>query len=463
MVQKTCMDVSWSNCDARTFDVRVGPDYVPGQKQPSDHAIYNVFACDGFKMPSKINHIARFMDVKPYIEKHKTPYDREKWSLPPIIIINVMAPSLSFFFVQQQQKKKLCNLLIDRCNCLEKGVLDVCVSFNFSKANKHTCINNETKGYPPEMMSGKDNGEGYQLVFFAHLSDEVRALLNDYNDGKVKELPPSIRLFSDFIHSTPDSPLRQRFKCVARIMNLNHAGFSFLTKNLIAQYNGKPFLARTSSTFYHEPGKYFAVDIDAHLFGFPARKGLSYVKDLINNLVYDAGFIIEGHANHELPERVLCCARVSRIGIDRALSFPNDFVEIASNKDSSKSYSDLYKNHILKQMPSTSIDEDDDLQKIDEKDRSDKANMSVFSDANDEEAQRLLKEISLEEQKQQQQSTDNGNAGTTTDTNNENNTANDDKKDDKEDSGDDNDDDNQQQNANNNSYFYSWFSKQPET
>ncbi|ETO13394.1 hypothetical protein RFI_23983 [Reticulomyxa filosa] len=382
MVQKTCVDASWSNCDARTFEVRVGPNYVPGQKQPSDKALYSVFACDGFKMPSKINHIARFMDIKPYIEKYKTPYDPKVWGLPPIIIINVMTPN-----------------------------------------------------YPPEMTTGKSNGDGYQLVFYARLSDEVREILNNFNDGKLEQLPASIQLFNDFIHSTLDSPLRQRFKCIARIMNLNYAGFSFLTKNLVAQYNGKkkkknincivlfchshtnehiqytnkgkPFLARTSSTFYHEPGKYFAADIDAHLFGFPARKGLSYIKDTINSMIYDVGFVIEGHTDEELPEQILCCARVSRIGVDQAVSFPSDFVEIASNKDHSKSYSDLHNAHLLQETNEKESNENKEDQLatpklIDASDRMDKASMSVFSDTNDEEAQKIIEKISLEENKTKQ-------------------------------------------------------------
>ncbi|ETO17286.1 hypothetical protein RFI_20039, partial [Reticulomyxa filosa] len=180
----------------------------------------------------------------------------------------------------------------------------------------------------------------------------------------------------------------------------------------------KPFLARTSSTFYHEPGKYFAADIDSHLFGFPARKGLSYIKDLIDNMVYDIGFVIEGHSDDELPERILCCARISRIGIKQASSFPLELVEIASDKGHSKSYNDLHISHIMKKIALSQVAEqkqkeeaeaeaeaeeedlqyENALQRIEAQDRFEKADISMFSDTNDEEAQKILQQISLEEQ-----------------------------------------------------------------
>jgi len=156
MIEKTCLDVLWSNCDARTFDIRMGPDYISGQKQPSKKAIYSVFACDGFKMPSKINHVARFMDIKPYIEKYKTPYNSKTRDLPPIIIINLMVPS-----------------------------------------------------YPPEVMTIKDNGEGYQLVFYAKMSDKLKEILNKSVSSK-SPLPPSVNLFHNFINANKNDDSKKK-------------------------------------------------------------------------------------------------------------------------------------------------------------------------------------------------------------------------------------------------------------
>merc|ERR1712173_539957 len=100
---------------------------------------------------------------------------------------------------------------------------------------------------------------------------------------KQGKMLPAIDLMKDFIHSD----LGNRFKCIVRLMNPSHTNFGFLANKLVKRYNGKPFLARTSSTFYHEPGRYFAADIDVHVFGYPARQGLSYVKDTIQTAIFD--------------------------------------------------------------------------------------------------------------------------------------------------------------------------------
>merc|ERR1712130_636084 len=109
--------------------------------------------------------------------------------------------------------------------------------------------------------------------------------------------------------------------------NPSHTDFGFLANRLVKRYNGKPFLARTSSTFYHEPGQYFGADIDVHVFGYPARQGLSYVKGTLQTAIYDVGFTIEGHNNEQLPEQILACCRVSKIGFDVCEAFPAQFMQ----------------------------------------------------------------------------------------------------------------------------------------
>mmetsp|Transcript_58366 Transcript_58366/g.52579 ORF Transcript_58366/g.52579 Transcript_58366/m.52579 type:complete len:493 (+) Transcript_58366:199-1677(+) len=280
-LESNCHPVSWSNCDATSFEVRRGPNYVSGQKAPSRKALYTVFALDAYKLPNKINKITKYINVDKYIKQYKVPYDKDKYPLPPIFVLNCMVPN-----------------------------------------------------YPPELMGGKVDGEGYQIIMYARLSDEVQELLDRYSqDPDNIQLSPSVDLLRRFIQSDledrTNNPLRNRFKCIARIMNPNHTDFGFLANRLVRRYNGRPFLARTSSTFYHEPGKYFAADIDAHIFGYPARQGLSYVKGTIQTAIYDVAFVIEGHTNEELPEQILACCRISKMGVDLCKEFPKKFMNLA--------------------------------------------------------------------------------------------------------------------------------------
>eukprot|EP00483_Globobulimina_turgida_P010924 UN10945 len=106
-------------------------------------------------------------------------------------------------------------------------------------------------------------------------------------------------------------------------MNPSYTDFGFLANRLLKRYNGKPFLARTSSTFYYEPCQYFAADIDVHVFGYTARQGLSFVKDTIQTAIYDIGLVIEGHSNQQLPEQILACCRISKMGIHLCKPFPS--------------------------------------------------------------------------------------------------------------------------------------------
>jgi hypothetical protein len=316
-IERTCAP-GWSNCDARTFDVRVGPHYVSGQKAASKDALYSVFAVDGFFVPLKVNGIHRYTKLDEYIESYRLSVDDDETGvkakllqtiLPPITMINFMVP-----------------------------------------------------GYEPEVSTGKDNGEGWVIVVCARMSDDLAqdlvrwgeehyfpsvsnlsgATVNGEGeiiggDGAVialprtsvdySELSPAIRLLSEFIHAKPGTDLRQRFKCIARVMNLSYTGLGFLVRQMIGQYNAKPFLARTSSTFYYESQRIFAADIDVHLFGYPARKGLAHLRDSVQSVIYDIGFVIEGDKDDELPEQILLCTRISKLGKDAASVFPIKLLE----------------------------------------------------------------------------------------------------------------------------------------
>lgn len=274
-INDTAKPQTWSNCDATSFDVRRGPNYVSGQKSPSKKALYTIFAADAYALPSKVHKIWQYVDIDSHIAaytaKHHYSYDAEQCALPPLFVLNFMIPN-----------------------------------------------------YPPELMGAKSDGEGMSIILYAHLSEETIALLQNAKGDSV-EMPASVELLRAFMHSDlVNSEIRNRFKCIARVMNPSHTDFGFLANRLVRRYNGKPFLARTSSTFYHEPGRYFGADIDVHVFGYPARQGLSYVKGTIQTAVYDIGFTVEGHSDEQLPEQILACCRISKIGMDVCEAFPED-------------------------------------------------------------------------------------------------------------------------------------------
>lgn len=265
-VQRTCTPCTWSNCDATSYRTRVGPNYARnGKKDHSSRALYSVFAVDAFSCPNKIPDIAQYMNI-PHLDGTGLP-------VPPVIVINIMAPW-------------------------------------YAPSN-------------PLWGARVTDGKGYQLVLYAAITDWAAEA---FRSG---EITPSLKLLQSFIEASQqpgwaDSDFRKRFKVIAKIANVKHVQFNFALRKLVNSYNAKPFIARDSSTMYTKPGHYFQVDIDIHAgFGYPARSGLWSIKDIISELIFDLGFVIEGHPDEELPEQILCCARIARIKVEEMVKpFP---------------------------------------------------------------------------------------------------------------------------------------------
>merc|ERR1712154_358239 len=176
--------------------------------------------------------------------------------------------------------------------------------------------------YKPELgKNAKNDGIGYSKILYCHLSKGTYKKLDKFTNSKSKKklpISPSIKLLTNFMQNNGKKVknVRDRFKVIARVMNGKYSKFGFVANKLIKKYNAKPFLAKTSTTFYYEPGIYFGVDIDIHSFGYPAKKGLDMIKDTIHSAIFDVGFVIEGQENHELPEQMIAAFRESKLNIN---------------------------------------------------------------------------------------------------------------------------------------------------
>ena len=165
-VEKTSPTYGWSLCDATSFKVRRGPNYISGQKSPSKKAIYEAFAMDTYSVPFKMNNITQFMDLTQLVKQHRYRLN-DKFPLPPLVVINIMVPD-----------------------------------------------------YSPEFATHTNyDGKGYQGVIYAALSQEVKALLmaEAQSQSSKRKVPisPSLRLFSRFVkESHENTHMSDRFKCM---------------------------------------------------------------------------------------------------------------------------------------------------------------------------------------------------------------------------------------------------------
>ena len=139
--------------------------------------------------------------------------------------------------------------------------------------------------------------------------------------SKLEPCNAAVRLLHNFVRADEGTELRQRFKAITRMMNVDEVGLGTATKKLIQTYNSTPFLIRTCSVFWRGD-KYFEVDVDVHRFSYTARLGLSGVRERIKDVVFDFGFVIEGHSDFELPENMLGAVRLSKLDLSLAKTFP---------------------------------------------------------------------------------------------------------------------------------------------
>ena len=312
---------SWANIDADTFQVRCGPGYSRYKhKMASGASLYDCISVDLYATPHKAHHLARVIELPNADlsdDEKSDPY------LPHTIVVSCQIPNYA--------------------------------------------VENAVWGRNPE------DGAGFSLVFYYALSTETRRRLSErrerkregraavpfeyetteeteadhkhlYTEDKTSrwahdddtDLPPALRLLHRFVTADSDAHtgekhfLRDRFKGIARIANLDEAQIATAPRKLIQTYNSTPFLIRTTSTFYNDPSgqnQYFEVDVDVHRFGYLARLGLSGVRERIKDVVFDWAFVIEGHTDDELPENILSAARLGHLEMTAALPLPDKFIQ----------------------------------------------------------------------------------------------------------------------------------------
>eukprot|EP00667_Euglena_gracilis_P001968 EG_transcript_1966 len=203
-------------------------------------------------------------------------------------------------------------------------------------------VNLMVPGYAPSLIwGGASDGEGWALVIFGRLRPSVKEALAGGN------LNNAMRLVAALVKSSEGSPLRKRFKIIAQVLNPDECGFSSTTASMVKKYNGKPFLVRTTSSFFSGEN-YFEVTVDAHNFGKPARIGLWGLKDVFSSVVFTGGFVIEGVDDDQLPEQMLMAAKFCKpdraqvpwFAAQEAEAVPELLVDTPDNADNDNESSD---------------------------------------------------------------------------------------------------------------------------
>jgi len=320
--------------------LEIRPDYKANRrKSASLPSLYDCVAIDMYASEKKIPHIARCVDIP---INSLTEDDLNDDYLPASLIINCMIPSyplenmvwgrnkedgvgysLVFYYVLSSDSRRQLQQRRERIKSAKPAQRYVSPA-------------------PSQPNSARGSlGEGEELSRAqTHPDDDA----DDYGDGKNDDeneyddndidLSPALRLMHRFVKEediVPATALRQRFKAITRIVNLESVNCNAASKKLVQSYNGTPFLIKTTSRFYHGP-HYFECDVDVHRFSYLARVGLAGVRETLKSVVFDFAFVIEGHSDSELPEQILSAARLSKVDMNSATKFPSDCMEAMENE-----------------------------------------------------------------------------------------------------------------------------------
>jgi len=240
---------AWSPCPGHSFSLRDGPDYrKTGLKRPSGPALYDVVAVDVFSCPEQKANNVGRVFDLPRDEFY------ERYGVPLTLIVSYLIPD-----------------------------------------------------YAQSVFERREDGPGWAVVMTCRLSAEARQIVSHGS-----RYPPALALWHQFVHADPASPLRRRLKSICGLANLHGLAIDKVSMGIIAKYNFKPVLCRTTGCYYANES-YFAIEVDVHRWGRLALNGFNALKSQVGKMLIRLGVVIESVEDDEMPEQLLAGSYLSRL------------------------------------------------------------------------------------------------------------------------------------------------------
>jgi len=244
----------WRKGEDGIFKVRTGPNYKKnGRKQPSGPSLYELVGVDMIKSDSALDGLEAYLRF-PHIDR-----DTNHAAVPSLMVVNGTLP-------------------------LEA----------------------------PSMLSSTSDGPTINAVFYFAIKQSTCDALRDLSGAA-----PAIKLLAAWCASALEAPdMFARFKCIGSVRNYEAAGMPSMFKS----FNGKPVLIRNrlvnkggSGHMRLGTNKTLEMNVNIRAWPYLAKQGFGYLLSGSHKTDLDVGFVLEGIADHELPECLIGSARLTKL------------------------------------------------------------------------------------------------------------------------------------------------------
>jgi len=259
----------WSPLPPQRFEVRVGPNYQRNKtKRAAVSTFYEPIAIDLLTSSSRIDHVTRFIDFSG-VEDAVGSGERWMEGLPPYFVVNFQLPL-----------------------------------------------------YQPSFF-GDTNGPGLSLVFYFRLTKA------GLESARAKNNPARLlQKFCKYAGTADESKasgIDRRWKNIVHIANKDDLKLSFVSKEIVRKFSGKPFLTRSRKEVFR--GKnYLELDINQHTSNYVKKKAVFNLKQYLASMILDIGFLVEAQEEDEMPENLIGAVRLEGVNYER------DAVEVEWNR-----------------------------------------------------------------------------------------------------------------------------------
>lgn len=277
----------WSQCEANSFNLRIGPNYKStGAKAPSPNELYDLVGIDFLQSEKRIQHIGKKV---------------------------VFPPEWTEGYVSSEAG--------DGEDPVEfRDVADI----NHGYVPTLLIVNTQFPADYSTSMFGttKEDGKGWNLVHYFRVK---RSTLKELED--MKTASGAVKLFAEYCKEAPvsykdsGSNWHGRFKLMSRCENIEEFGLpSFITS-----YNAKPCLIRKTVTLFQGETEhsYLEVDVNVHQFSSMPKKALGILIDKFASMRVSTGFCIESREDAEMPETLLGLSTTYKPDYTKAVQWEN--------------------------------------------------------------------------------------------------------------------------------------------